>query len=105
MKDAKGHGSDSRGGMARVSVNPNKLGFRIADIGPGGKEHNVQTGGAWDAAHEARYQSARARAAGSNHNYSREAVNNAIASSNRAGRRISGKEAKMIHALLKGRHG
>lgn len=46
MKDAKGHGSNKRGGMAKVSVDPAKLGFRMADIGPGGKEHNVVTGGA-----------------------------------------------------------
>ena len=32
------------------------------------------------------------------------AVQKAIEASNRAGRRISGKEAKLIHALLKGRH-
>ena len=36
--------------------------------------------------------------------YSAHAVNNAIASSNRSGRRIGGKEAKAIHALLRGRH-
>jgi hypothetical protein len=36
-------------------------------------------------------------------NYCPAAVNAAIASSNRAGRRISGKEARLIHALLKGR--
>ncbi len=35
--------------------------------------------------------------------YCPDAVNAAIASSNRAGRRIGGKEARMIHALLKGR--
>lgn len=35
--------------------------------------------------------------------YNREAVNQAIASSNRAGRRIGGREARAIHALLKGR--
>lgn len=35
--------------------------------------------------------------------YSRKAVEAAIASSNRAGRRIRGREARMIHALLKGR--
>lgn len=35
--------------------------------------------------------------------YHKGAVDNAIASSNRAGRRIGGKEAKAIHALLKGR--
>jgi len=36
--------------------------------------------------------------------YSEVAVNKAISSSNRSGRKISGKEAKAIHALLKGRH-
>lgn len=36
--------------------------------------------------------------------YNAESVNNAIASSNRSGRRIGGREAKAIHALLKGRH-
>lgn len=35
--------------------------------------------------------------------YSADAVNAAIASSNRAGRRIRGREAKLIHALLRGR--
>jgi hypothetical protein len=34
--------------------------------------------------------------------YSKEAVDKAIAASNRAGRKISGKEAKKIHAILKG---
>jgi len=34
--------------------------------------------------------------------YSKEAVDKAIAASNRAGRKIGKKEAKMIHALLKG---
>jgi hypothetical protein len=37
-------------------------------------------------------------------NYSEQAVNKSIASSNRSGRKISGKEAKAIHGLLKGRH-
>ena len=35
--------------------------------------------------------------------YSPVAVNKAIAASNRSGRRISKREAKLIHALLKGR--
>jgi len=35
--------------------------------------------------------------------YNAQAVNAAIAASNRAGRRIGGKEAKLIHALLQGR--
>ncbi|HEY0329780.1 MAG TPA: hypothetical protein VGC77_11850 [Rhodopseudomonas sp.] len=36
--------------------------------------------------------------------YNPVAVNQAIEASNRAGRKISTKEARMIHALLKGRH-
>ena len=36
------------------------------------------------------------------HRYSKDAVDAAIASSNRHGRKIGGKEAKKIHALLKG---
>ena len=35
--------------------------------------------------------------------YNAQAVDAAIASSNRAGRRIGRKEAKLIHALLRGR--
>lgn len=35
--------------------------------------------------------------------YNSEAVNAAIDSSNRAGRRIGGREARMIHAVLMGR--
>jgi hypothetical protein len=42
-------------------------------------------------------------AAGGRHGYSPDAVNKAIASSNRSGRRIGGREAKMIHAIIKGR--
>ena len=39
------------------------------------------------------------------HRYSKDAVDAAIASSNRAGQKIGGKEAKKIHALLKGWRG
>lgn len=39
-----------------------------------------------------------------NPGYSREAVDKAIASSNRAGRKISAGEAKKIHSLLRGRY-
>jgi hypothetical protein len=37
------------------------------------------------------------------HGYSAAAVNAAIASSNRAGKRIGKREAALIHSLLKGR--
>lgn len=37
--------------------------------------------------------------------YNPEAVDQAIAASNRAGRRIGGREARQIHALLKGWRG
>jgi len=40
-----------------------------------------------------------------NEAYNETAVNKAIASSNRSGRKIGGKEAKLIHALLKGSSG
>lgn len=40
---------------------------------------------------------------GSRHGYNPQSTNDAIASSNRAGRRIGGREATMIHRLLKGR--
>jgi len=36
--------------------------------------------------------------------YSKEAVQKSIESSNRSGNKISKKESKLIHALLKGRH-
>lgn len=36
--------------------------------------------------------------------YRPEAVNQAIAASNRAGRKIGRREARLIHALLKGRN-
>jgi len=74
-KDKGGHGSEGRGGGAfgrsafqgkltskgivKVSVNPAKLGYRMADIGAGGKEHNVQTGGAPMAAHQTGVEAAR----------------------------------------------
>lgn len=51
MKDNKGHGSSKRG-MAKVS-HSGPIGYKIADIGPGGKEHNVKTNAAWDAHHKA----------------------------------------------------
>ena len=38
----------------------------------------------------------------SGHNYNAGAVDNAIASSNRSGRRIGGREASLIHRLLRG---
>lgn len=44
-KDAKGHGSEGRGGPVTVSVDPSKIGYRIADIGPGGVERNITYGG------------------------------------------------------------
>lgn len=33
--------------MVKVSVPPEKLGYKVADIGPGGKEYNVKTYGAY----------------------------------------------------------
>lgn len=44
-----------------------------------------------------------AKPAPNRHGYNAVAVNKAIESSNRHGRKISRREAKLIHALLKGR--
>jgi hypothetical protein len=46
----------------------------------------------------------RTRVKSTNPRYSETAVNKAISSSNRSGRKIGGKEAKAIHGLLKGRY-
>ena len=43
--------------------------------------------------------------AGASQGYNAAAVNKSIASSNRSGKRIGGKEASAIHRLLQGRHG
>jgi hypothetical protein len=83
MKDPQGHGSGPRGGMtekqkdqqvvdnirgwlgvkpggmAKVSTN-RPIGSRVADIGPGGKEYNVKTDAAWNAAHQTGVAAARA---------------------------------------------
>ena len=168
-KDAKGHGSDGRGGRMsvpdqhqhRIAVdtvkNPlkgtflggmnadeaeklltGKFGYSQATVdkmkGGGAPavaaEHNIPTGHlnsqghAWGspaaladfkaehggprdhAAEQRSFNSAKREtglAPGGRHGYNPEAVNQAIASSNRAGRRIGGKEAAAIHRLLKGR--
>ena len=71
--------------------------FRTATYAPGPSGHSEQPSvnglGAIRDAH-----------ASSGGRYNAVAVNKAIESSNRSGRKIGGKEAKAIHALLKGRH-
>jgi hypothetical protein len=62
----------------------------------------------FSAAHQSGVDAARdtpsgALAPGGRHGYNPTAVNQAIASSNRAGRRIGGNEASAIHRLLRGR--
>ena len=49
MKDKEGHGSEGDESKVKISVS-RPIGHRIADIGPGGKEHNVKTNAAWDKA-------------------------------------------------------
>jgi hypothetical protein len=56
----------------------------------------------WSATDQASYN-AKNGWSRSNPNYHAGAVQNAINSSNRSGRRIGGREAKMIHRLLSGR--
>jgi hypothetical protein len=128
MKDAKGHGSNAKG-IAQAAgysvVQKDSLGHFIQ--GPSG-EHGPYFGarGAWkDAARLATIPSyandlgaSRILASGpksapapvhdsmatqGRHGYNAAAVQSSIDSSNRHGRKIGGREAKMIHALLRGR--
>lgn len=79
---------------ASVPVHDN---FRTATYAPGASGHSEQPSvNGLGAIREAN--------ASSGGRYNAVAVNKAIESSNRSGRKISGKEAKQIHALLKGRH-
>jgi hypothetical protein len=72
-----------------------------ARLHPGKKPTKLATGGQPDDSPEGQME--RDEGKGSNPRYGKEAVDKAIASSNRSGRRISGSEAKKIHALLRGR--
>lgn len=63
-----------------------------------------RTRGGADLSHDARRAEGLDRAAGvGRHNYNAESVNAAIASNNRHGPKIGGKEAKLIHRLMRGR--
>lgn len=116
-KDAKGHGSDKRGASA---VDAPAYDGKATFHGVTGSGQKVTN----SAGNPIAYASREAAVSGAQHveslaaqhgvstgqlspggrfGYNPHAVNQAIASSNRSGRRIGGREAKMIHALLKGR--
>jgi hypothetical protein len=81
-----------------VKLNPSATGGRVPGVGTviDPSEHTMvsPSGGVSHLSSDDR-----------DHNgYSRSAVNNAIASSNRFGPKIGGREAAAIHSLLKGRH-
>lgn len=82
MKDAGGHGSNGRGGgdAAAHQAGVNQAGRQPLQYTPG-----------------------QGYPAGGRQGYNPQAVQQAINSSNRFGPRIGGSEAKMIHALLRGR--
>lgn len=137
-KDAKGHGSEKRGGSngvetlfssragvkdagkgmyatlnsgAMLKLNPAATGGRMPKLGDAldPSQHTVVreavgSGEAHVAGIAAQHGiGGGALAPGGRHGYNPDAVNKAIASSNRSGRRIGGKEASAIHRLLKGR--
>lgn len=114
MKDAKGHGSDSRGSYQNVSTKPlvtNAARQHVESQSGMSYENWVKAGRPNLGSGEAKVQDIAGQhgvptgqlTPGGRFGYNPHAVNQAIASSNRAGRRIGGREAKMIHALLKGR--
>jgi hypothetical protein len=107
MKDALGHGSNPRNddaakaldysGQGAAPTHPAMDNFRTAtyaaDENGFAKQPSVNGLGVLREASDS-----------GRREYNEGAVNKAIAASNRAGRKISGREAKAIHALLKGRH-
>jgi hypothetical protein len=130
MKDAQGHGSNGRGsgGIADAIAKSNasfgarspvlKSGDQLGDRGSGGQQSgNPVTagghGGDWGNMAAASSMASGPKSepvpthdsmGGRGQGYSPDAVNKAIAASNRSGQRIGGREASMIHALLKGRY-
>lgn len=123
MKDAKGHGSDARAeaaghydgkpvfhgytasGNRVLNASGNPIAYASAEAAVAGAKFTQDQHAANELSRGSQKSGAvpvHAGAAGPQ--YDRQAVNDAIASSNRAGRRIGGREAKMIHSLLKGRH-
>ena len=108
-KDEHGHGSDGRGsaGAGRRLPFGVSLGFRGTsqmkpdrDFKSGGAAVVAGLRGAAGIADQHGIQTSHLGGGG----YNREAVQKAIDSSNRAGRPIGGREAGLIHALLRGRH-
>lgn len=107
MKDSKGHGSNSRGRSYLGAFDPRyaDAAARFASLSPADRaaQTELARGSAKSETPPVHGGSAGRLVMGNTSQYSREAVNNAIASSNRAGRHIGGREARMIHSLLKGR--
>lgn len=122
-KDAKGHGSDTRGSYQNVSTKALRTNAARDRLAAARNDPNHPLGVLTRVVSQGTPIAGQDAAAASNlagghpksapvpvHSgadgpqYNREAVNNAIASSNRAGRRIGGKEASAIHRLLRGRH-
>lgn len=124
MKDAKGHGSNARTANSVDATFSSKAG--VGGLGKGmyarlasGEQYKLnaaatggmvpRVGSEIDPAQHTKVIAEQHGiptahlAPGGRFGYNPQAVNNAIASSNRAGRRIGGREASMIHRLLKGR--
>jgi len=105
MKDAQGHGSDARG-VADAAATEGHIPSVGTQLDP--SQHTQVTD--YDAAGALAQGGAKSApvaahpAMATNPRYNRDAVNNAIASSNRSGRKIGGREASLIHRLLSGGH-
>ena len=121
-KDAQGHGSDGRGGAngvattfsskngigvhgpgmyaklnsgSMVKLNPQATGGRIPALGtPLDPSQHTMVSPSGDVSH---------LSPGGRNGYNPEAVNKAISNASRYQGKVSGREASMIHRLLKGR--
>jgi hypothetical protein len=89
---------------ATGQLNRYKMGGKVAMNASGGSQKNEYDPNDFYDESEDSDGRIRTRVKSTNPRYSETAVNKAISSSNRSGRKIGGKEAKAIHSLLKGRY-
>lgn len=115
MKDARGHGSNGRGivSVRHKVKDPTWTGTVITHGGGQPKPSNAEAAGALASTKSAaapvhdgmkRYAPDHRDSNAFEHSYNPDSVNQAIANSGRfGGGKIGGREARMIHSLLKGR--
>lgn len=106
-KNAQGMGDERGSNKYADQVNDaaTVLGYRTrAGVGPDNNDAaKALAGGGAKSAAVPTHDAFAGFEPGGRHGYNPQAVNDAIRASNRSGQRIGGREARLIHALMKGR--